>query len=97
MTNNCTCKSCGREYYHCSTCGYDGEWYDPYEYCCENCAEKSSSHIDLKTKIVEFIESLSKEQRITFMDIMESDDGEVFDIINKDLMGRIGVEAWGYW
>jgi succinate dehydrogenase flavin-adding protein (antitoxin of CptAB toxin-antitoxin module) len=46
---------------------------------------------------VEFIESLSKEQRVTFMDIMESDDGEVFDIINKDLMGRIGVEAWGYW
>ena len=31
------------------------------------------------------------------MDIMESDDNEVFDIINKDLMGRIGVEAWGYW
>ena len=97
MTNNCTCKSCGREYHHCSSCGYDGEWYDQYEYCCESCAKKSLGHVDLKTKIVEFIESLTKEQRITFMDIIESDDDEVFDIINNDLMGRIGVEAWGYW
>lgn len=95
--NNCKCKSCGREYHHCSSCGYDGEWYDPFEYCSEGCAGKGPEHLELKKKIVDFIESISEEQRIVFLDIMESSESEVQDIINHDLKGRLGIEAWGYW
>lgn len=95
--NNCKCKSCGLEYHHCSSCGYDGEWYDPSEYCSEECAGKGSEHLELKKKIVDFIESISEEQRIVFLDIMESSESEVHDIINHDLKGRLGIEAWGYW
>ena len=95
---NRKCKTCGKEYHHCSSCGYEGEWYSPYDYCSEECATKNIDHIQLKSKIINFIESLSTDdQKTTFMDIMESDNEELEYIIFTELKGRIGIEAWGLW
>ena len=95
---NRKCKTCGKEYHHCSSCGYEGEWYSPYDYCSEKCAEKDVDHNKLRETIIKFIESLTeKNQKSTFMDIMESDSDEVDHIINNELKGRMGIEAWGLW
>lgn len=97
--NNCKCKSCGREYHHCNSCGYEG-WHDNDVYCSERCAANGPEHIEIKKKIIDFIEILTPEQRSIFADIAniaDENNAEFYYIINNELKGRLGIEAWGYW
>jgi hypothetical protein len=99
-SNNRKCKTCGLEYHHCNSCGWGGEWYDVDVYCCESCAANGPEHTKLKKKITNFIETLSPEQRSNFVDIaniIDENDTEFYYIINNELKGRLGIEAWGLW
>ena len=64
------CKACGKDYHRCSSCGTEGETYDVYNYCSDNCWNTSEENkiqlniiitkireLDLSnfTKVVEFI------------------------------------------
>jgi hypothetical protein len=61
------CKICKKEYHHCTACTFD-DWedYRDYEYCSEECFEKSSDCLKVRTLTLNFYHLLDLNQKKSF-------------------------------
>jgi len=90
------CRVCGKQYHHCSSCGYY-EWYNQDEFCSDKCAKQDHLYSTCKKLIEDFVESLNEIQKEQFAKIVCDMDPDYRDQVIKDMGGFEGIAAWGLW
>ncbi len=66
------CKTCGKVYHACSSCGLSTEW--EYTYCCYTCWKISAQYKEVKAKYLALYKTLNDAQRTLLHYFLDGND-----------------------